>query len=141
MAESFLGAEHSDVAKLLIRLQHELYVAQAELATPPDGKPPAHRIGARHVSRLETEIDQYSATLEPLHAFVLPRGRSGGAALHVARTVARRAERELWTLNRAAPVSEDLLKWLNRLSDLLFALALSVNRSDGFRELAPDYTV
>jgi cob(I)alamin adenosyltransferase len=93
------------------------------------------------VERLEHEIDEYSATIEPLHAFVLPRGRPGGAALHIARTVCRRAERELWTLNRTSPLPDELLRWLNRMSDLLFALALSVNRADGFAEVAPDYSV
>ncbi|MCI4355372.1 MAG: hypothetical protein L3K06_08425, partial [Thermoplasmata archaeon] len=127
--------------ELLTRLQHELYVVQSELATPAGARPPAHRLEERHVTRLEAELDRYTATLEPRETFVLSRGRSGGAALHVARTVARRAERELWSLHRAEPQRSELLRWTNRLSDLLFALALSVNRAQGEREIAPDYTV
>ena len=126
---------------LLTRLQHELYIAQAELATPPGGRPPPHRIEERHVARLEAELDRYTATLEPRETFVLSRGGGGGAALHVARTVARRAERELWSLHRTEPQRSELLRWTNRVSDLLFALALALNRTQGEREIPPDYSV
>ncbi len=129
------------MAALLVRLQHELFVAQAELATPATKTALAHRIEARHVSGLEHEIDRYSSTFEPVHTFVLPRGSKAGAALHVSRTIARRAERELWRLHRIEPQRPELLQWANRLSDLLFALALSVNRREGHREIAPDYAV
>jgi cob(I)alamin adenosyltransferase len=113
----------------------------SELATPPEAKPPAHRIGARHVQELEQLIDEYSGELEPVHAFVLPRGTAGGAALHVARTVSRRAERELWALHAESPQPDDLLRWANRMSDLLFAIALVVNRKAGFAEQAPNYAI
>lgn len=126
---------------MLVRLQHQMFVAMSELATPPGAKPPAHLIGARHVEELERLIDHYSAGIEPVHAFVLPRGTPGGAALHVARTVARRAERELWSLQAEAPVREELLQWTNRLSDLLFAMALVVNRKAGFIEHSPNYAI
>jgi cob(I)alamin adenosyltransferase len=118
-----------------------LFIAQAEIAAAPPSPPAAHRIEERHVRRLEEEIDRYSAPLEPMHSFVLPRGGKGGAELHVCRTVARRAERALWSLHRESPVRPELLQWSNRLSDLLFALALWVNRSERFSEVAPDYTV
>jgi cob(I)alamin adenosyltransferase len=128
-----------EVAQLLLRLQHELSVAQAELATPPGAPAATHRIAARHVERLEDEIDQYSATFEPVHTFVLPRGNRGGAHLHVARTISRRAEREMWALHQVEPLRPEILQWINRLSDLLFALALSVNRHEGYVETPPDY--
>ena len=115
-------------------------MAQAEIAAAPPSPAPAHRIEERHVRRLEEEIDRYSSRLEPVHSFVLPRGGKGGAELHVCRTVARRAERALWSLHRESPLRSEVLQWANRLSDLLFALALSVNRSEGFTEVAPDYT-
>lgn len=114
-------------------------MAQGELAAV--GSPPGHRITERHVRRLETDIDRLSGDLDPLHSFVLPRGTSAAADLHIARTVARRAERELWRLHDAEPVSPELLQWANRLSDLLFALALSVNHSAKEPEVAPDYTI
>jgi cob(I)alamin adenosyltransferase len=141
LAESFLPAEATEIAQLLVRLQHELFLAQAELATPPTTKSASHRIEARHVTGLEQEIDRFSSTFEPIHTFVLPRGSKAGAALHVARTVARRAERELWRLHRVEPQRPELLQWANRLSDLLFALALSTNRREGVREIPPDYSV
>jgi cob(I)alamin adenosyltransferase len=123
------------------RLQHELYVAQSELATPSTAAPPAHRIEARHVSRLESETDEFSAMFDPIHTFVLPRGSAGAAELHVARATARRAERALWSLHRLEPQRPELLQWANRLGDLLFAMALSVNHELGVPEVPPDYTV
>jgi cob(I)alamin adenosyltransferase len=140
-AQGLLPESTEPVRALLLRLQHELFVAQSEVATAPGRSPPAHRIEARHVARLESELDQFSGALDPLHSFVLPRGAGGGAALHVCRTVARRAEREMWELNRLEPQRPELMQWLNRLSDLLFALALTVNRTQGIREIAPDYSV
>jgi cob(I)alamin adenosyltransferase len=113
----------------------------SELATPPEHAAPAHVISARHVTELEDLIDQYSAEIEPVHAFVLPRGTPAGAAIHVARTVSRRAERELWALRAEAPVRDELIQWANRLSDLLFAVALVVNRKAGFVELSPNYAI
>lgn len=123
-----------------LRLEHELYIAQSELAAAPGSKPPAHRIEARHVTRLEADIDRYDAAHPELRSFVLPRGSKSAAQLHVARTIARRAERELWSLNRTEPQRTELLQWTNRLSDLLFALALAVNHALGVIEVAPDYT-
>ncbi len=126
---------------LLIRLQHELYIAQGELAVPPGGPPPKYRIEERHVRRLELDIDKFSARLDPLHSFVLPRGTRAGAQLHVCRGIARRGERSLWRLNREAPLRPELLQWSNRLSDLLFALALTVNRIQKVVEIPPNYSV
>jgi cob(I)alamin adenosyltransferase len=76
-----------------------------------------------------------------VRSFVLPYGPGGGAELHLARTIARRAERELWALNRVELLRPELLIWLNRLSDLLFALALETNQRRLVGEVAPDYTV
>jgi cob(I)alamin adenosyltransferase len=76
-----------------------------------------------------------------LTTFVLPGGSPSAAAFHVARTVSRRAERELWALHRTEPQRPELLEWTNRLSDLLFAAALAANHSLGVAELPPDYSV
>jgi cob(I)alamin adenosyltransferase len=92
------------------------------------------------VQRAEREIDRLVGTFDPVATFVLARGGPAATELHVARTVARRAEREIWALHRIEPVGAELLKWTNRLSDLLFAMALSLNRSEGFAESSPDYT-
>jgi cob(I)alamin adenosyltransferase len=93
------------------------------------------------VRRLEGDIDRFTAALPPLTSFVLARGTPAASALHVARTVARRAERELWTLDEQETVPPELLQWTNRVSDLLFAMALCVNQAAGVAEVPPDYTV
>ena len=129
------------VGASITRLQHELFIAQTELAAPADGPPPAARIEERHIVRVEQELDALSAGLPPLRSFVLSRGPGGGAELHLARTVARRAERELWTLNRVHPQRSELLRWTNRLSSLLFALALTANHEQHYPETAPDYSL
>lgn len=140
VAEATLGPAAAEAA-LLRRLEHELFVAMSELATPPSAAAPRHRIEERHVRRLESEIDRLSADLEPLHSFALPRGAPAAAQLHVARTVARRAERELWNLHGVEPQRAELLEWANRVSDLLFALALAANRTAAVPETPPDYAV
>ncbi|MCI4358349.1 MAG: cob(I)yrinic acid a,c-diamide adenosyltransferase [Thermoplasmata archaeon] len=140
LAEAFLPPPATALRALLVRLQHEIYIAQSELAVPPSSPPTKHRIEERHVRRLELDIDRYSARLEPLHSFVLPRGSRAGAQLHVCRTLARRAERSLWRLNRESPLRPAILQWSNRLSDLLFALALHVNRIQKVVELPPNYS-
>jgi cob(I)alamin adenosyltransferase len=100
---------------------------------------PEPAISRQHVERLEREIDRFDAQHPPLSSFVLPGGSTPASALHVARTVARRAERELVALNREEPVDPVLLAWANRLSDLLFALALATNHALGVAEVPPDY--
>lgn len=138
VVEAFLP--HQDEERAIVRrLSHEVFIANSEIAAPA-GKP-AHRIEARHLNRLEQETDRLTATLDPVHSFVLPRGGPAGAQLHAARTVARRAERALWALHAEAPQREVLLQWANRVSSLLFALALEVNRAEGFVEIPPDYSV
>lgn len=141
LARASLGPDAQPLFQQLTRLQHELYIAQAELAVAPGTTPAARRIEARHVERLEREIDAATATLDPIKSFVLPGGSVAGAQLHVARAVARRAEREVWSLHRTEPVSAPLLQWLNRLNDLLFAVALAENRRAGIAEIPPDYSV
>ncbi len=140
VAESFLPNRPEERA-LLRRLSHEVFIANSEIASPGPVAKDAHRIEPRHVHRLETETDRLSGSLDPMHSFVLPRGGPGGAHLQYARAVARRAERDLWALHAEEPQRETLLQWANRLSSLLFALALAVNRAEGFAEIPPDYTV
>ncbi|MCI4318838.1 MAG: cob(I)yrinic acid a,c-diamide adenosyltransferase [Thermoplasmata archaeon] len=140
-AEAALPAELRRTREVVRQLQHELYVAQSELATPSTAPPPARRIEARHVARLEAETDEFASKFEPVHTFVLPRGAPSASELHVARAVARRAERALWALNVVETQRPELLQWANRLSDLLFAMALSVNHELGVAEVPPDYSV
>jgi cob(I)alamin adenosyltransferase len=140
LAEALLPPGATESRSLLQRLGHELFVAMSELATPPGKAPLPHRIEARHVQGLEAEIDRLEDQVPPLKNFVLPRGTAAAAEVHVARTVARRAERDLWRLHRTEPVRPELLQWTNRLSDLLFALARVVNHAAGESEIAPDYS-
>ncbi len=119
----------------LVHIQRDLFALGAQLADPAD------KIAARvskaiisddDVSRLERLIDALEADLPPLRRFILAGGTAAGAALHVARTVCRRAERRMVAL--APPVDAVLLRYVNRLSDLLFVLARSVNHRGGVPE-------
>lgn len=117
---------------MLARIQNELFDLGADLATPERGLPDgavALRITEAQVKRLEGEIDQLNAELSPLNSFVLPGGCEAAAALHLARTVCRRAERLAVGLADRADeeVSGPALRYLNRLSDLLFTAARWAN--------------
>jgi len=116
---------------MLARIQNELFDLGADLATPAkaDEAPGAMlRILDSQVERLEREIDELNGELPPLTSFVLPGGTAAAAALHLARTVCRRAERDAVRLIEAGePVSEPALRYLNRLSDLLFVAARHAN--------------
>ena len=121
-------------AALLERLQNELFVLGGDLASPGDVSYPVPRIEAGHVRALEAEIDGLTADLPPLKHFVLPGGTAAAAALHLGRTVARRAERLVVETAALEEVSADAIQYLNRLSDLLFTLARWVNRQAGVAE-------
>ena len=120
-----------DFDALLARLQNELFDLGADLATPAraDEAPGSTlRILDSQVDRLEAEIDALNAELPPLASFVLPGGTEAAAALHLARTVCRRAEREAVRLTEAGePVSGPAMRYINRLSDLLFVAARYAN--------------
>jgi cob(I)alamin adenosyltransferase len=113
------------VAACLTEVQHELFDMGGELCIPGH-----HVITAEHVARLETSLDGFNDDLPPLKEFILPGGGPAAAACHLARTVARRAERRVWTLARAESVSPEVAKYLNRLSDLLFVLARVLARHE-----------
>lgn len=121
-----------DVDAILGRIQNDLFDLGADLCLPDRGKPLPYeplRVVPQQVERLESEIDEMNAALAPLRSFVLPGGSAGAAALHVARTVCRRAERLLVELAAEPdePVSEAAIRYLNRLSDLLFVASRYVN--------------
>lgn len=113
------------------RLQNELFQLGAELATPRGKDPGIQLIGEHETHHLEKEIDRMEAELEPLKTFILPGGSHTSSLLHFARTVSRRAEREAVTLNRAEPLREEVLQFLNRLSDYLFVCARYANLKSG----------
>ncbi|WP_229071281.1 cob(I)yrinic acid a,c-diamide adenosyltransferase [Actinoplanes sp. DH11] len=127
-----LGALPDDVRTVLSTIQNDLFDLGADLGNPLSDEPPAYpplRITEEYVTRLESWCDDFNDRLTPLDSFVLPGGTPGAALLHVARTVARRAERSAWALVAADPDRTALLpaKYLNRLSDLLFILSRVAN--------------
>lgn len=121
------------LAALLPTLQNELFHLGADLCFLEEDKAryPLPQIEARHIEALEDQIDEFNAAVGPLQNFVLPGGSVGAAHLHVARTVCRRAERSVVTLARETLVGEFALRYLNRLSDLLFAMARYENQQRG----------
>jgi cob(I)alamin adenosyltransferase len=113
------------VAERLTEVQHELFDLGGELCIPGH-----HLITAEHVARLEKSLDAFNDALPPLKEFILPAGGPAAAACHLARAIARRAERRVCTLARAETVSPEVAKYLNRLSDLLFVLARVLARHE-----------
>jgi cob(I)alamin adenosyltransferase len=116
-------------------IQRELFALGAQLADPADKLAPRVAkavVGDEHVARLEQLIDRFDAEVPPLRRFILAGGTPAGAALHVARTVCRRAERRIVSLD--PPVDPVLIRYVNRLSDLLFVLARVVNHRAGAPE-------
>lgn len=123
------------VRSTLTRVQRELFDVGADLATPPNKeKGEAPRITEGHVTAMEADIDRLDALLPPLRNFILPGGTQAAAAVQVARTVARRAERCLVTLMQEEQVDEALLRYLNRLSDLLFVAGRAINMAHGVED-------
>jgi cob(I)alamin adenosyltransferase len=121
---------------VLARLQNDLFVLGAELACVPgkESKLNVTLVGEADIARLERAIDEAESACTPLNAFILPGGCPLAAALHLARTISRRAERAVLRLDDA-PARRDVVIYLNRLSDLLFALARRANASAGIADV------
>jgi cob(I)alamin adenosyltransferase len=132
MARIHLGTGEPAVDAMLVRIQNDLFDLGADLCVPDRGEKLPYeplRMSEAQVSRLEREIDLMNGELKPLRSFILPGGKPAAAALHVSRTVSRRAERLMVELAGLPdePVSEAALKYINRLSDFLFVAARYVN--------------
>ena len=123
--------DDAEMKAVLDAVQHRLFDLGAELATPSTHPVTAALIVPGHIEGLEHIIDRYQGRLPALRAFILPGGTQAAASLHVARTIARRAERRLVTLARTEPINPELLRYLNRLSDMLFVLARMANHQAG----------
>ena len=119
-----------EIALQLVAVQNELFDLGADVATPGEVEG-ALRIVPAQVARLEVEIDDMNESLGPLTSFILPSGSAAVAALHLARTVVRRAERAAVALNEAEALNPHLLAYLNRLSDHLFVAARAVAATQG----------
>jgi cob(I)alamin adenosyltransferase len=111
----------------LQRVQNDLFDCGADLSVPPGGERERLRLRAEQVTWLEAACDEVNATLSPLKSFVLPGGTAAAAQLHVCRTVCRRAERRTLLVEDASP---EVVRYLNRLSDLLFILSRGANDGD-----------
>jgi len=132
LARLHTAKDHPEIDGMLERIQNDLFDLGADLATPRstriEGYEPL-RIVASQVARVEADIDALNAGLEPLRSFVLPGGSPAAAALHLARTVARRAERAMVAANavEGENIGIEALKYINRVSDFLFVAARAVN--------------
>ncbi|MCX6538234.1 MAG: cob(I)yrinic acid a,c-diamide adenosyltransferase [Acidobacteria bacterium] len=125
----------SDLDDMLVQIQRDLFALGSRLADPTEriaGRVEKAAVGQQDVARLEGWIDQLEEELTPLRRFILPGGAMTGAALHLARTVFRRAERRMVALGVLEPT---LLAYANRLSDLLFVMARAANRRAGMPEV------
>jgi len=126
-----------EINSLIVKIQNDLFIMGADLASPMDIEVP--RVSAESVENLETVIDKFLDELEPLKEFILPSGNVGGSYLHFARTVSRRAERKVVKLMEQEDIGENILIYLNRLSDLLFVLARIENKRGNFKETFVDF--
>ena len=118
-----------DADGILSRVQNDLFDLGADLATPDADNPefPPLRIVPEQTERLEAEIDRLNAELAPLNSFVLPGGSPAAAHLHLARTLARRAEREITALAESETINPEAVRYINRLSDLFFVMSRYLN--------------
>jgi cob(I)alamin adenosyltransferase len=123
------GVPEAAAASCLTEIQHDLFDLGGELAIPG-----SHLVGEQRLAWLEEQLEQFNAGLPPLKEFVLPGGGTAAAACHVARAVCRRAERRCWALAHAENVDSSSLRYLNRLSDLLFILARVFARAQSGQE-------
>ncbi len=127
------------VKQLLREIQNELFTVGSDLATPQDSTFSPPRVTAGMAKRLEGRIDEFLPEVGELREFVLPGGAEGAAWLHLARTVCRRAERGVEALFGDSEEGDEILVYLNRLSDLLFVLARVENKTSGTGEIFVDF--
>ncbi len=131
------GSLPDAVDAMLHRVQGDLFTVGAQVAAPANSGTPGLRIGDGAIERMEREIDALEERLSPLRHFILPGGSPAAAAVHLARAVARRAERRCVPLVRSGRVEPEIVRYLNRLSDLLFVLARHLNQSQSVPEPSP----
>ncbi|MCC6726005.1 MAG: cob(I)yrinic acid a,c-diamide adenosyltransferase [Saprospiraceae bacterium] len=129
------GSQDKHVRDLLFEIQNRLFDLGANLATDPDKPMTVPSLHEKDIQLLENEIDAMEASLPALKNFILPGGHTVVSTCHVARCVCRRAERLVVALNETEPVTSDVLKYLNRLSDFLFVLARKLGEQVGAEEV------
>lgn len=122
-----------DVKEELIHIQHELFDCGSDLAFAKQGHP--YKVNETMIEQLENRIDVYMNEAPPIERFILPGGTPAAAAFHICRTIARRAERLVVTVQKEHPVNESVMRYLNRLSDYFFAAARVVNARAGVKDV------
>lgn len=128
LAQGLAVSEQPELPVIVRDIQNDLFDLGADLCVPESPKSAqVLRIRPEQVTRLEQLIDRFNEPLQPLHSFVLPGGSLAAAWCHLARTICRRAERDVVTLGRTEVINTEVIKYLNRLSDLLFVLARACN--------------
>ncbi len=139
---AFIGAAASflkdgELISMLAEIQKDLFSVGAQLADPGfnDQSRAKFQLATERIAALEKAIDTFETELKPLRQFILAGGGNGGALLHVARTVCRRAERRVVSLSEKVEVNPSVIEYLNRLSDFLFVAARVVNHREGKEEI------
>lgn len=131
------AVRHRQVRTILLKVQDDLFTVGAELAQTKPGGRGVPTITSAHVARLEAAMD--ALPVVPIRRFILPRGSEALVRLHWARAVARRAERRIVALSTRAPVSSDLLRYVNRLSSLLYHVTVWLHVKERTKEEHPTY--
>jgi len=126
-------AVSNDIRRCLTEVQHDLFELGGELCIPGH-----EAVQGSFIDRLEEQLDSFNDNLPPLKDFILPGGGPASAACHMARTIARRAERRVSSLRASEPVREEVIRYLNRLSDLLFVIARCLSRAEQGQEVIWD---
>jgi cob(I)alamin adenosyltransferase len=139
---SFIGlavieAQNQKVKILLKKIQNQLFAVGADLAAPDteNNNKKIERISSKYYLEAETAIDEFESELEGLKNFILPGGSRSSAMLHICRTIARRAERKVVALNESEKIGENIMIFLNRISDLFFVLARYENKTAGIEDI------
>ncbi|MEI7812461.1 MAG: cob(I)yrinic acid a,c-diamide adenosyltransferase [Ignavibacteria bacterium] len=139
---SLLGLALTDIKdtgirQVILKIQNQLFTLGTDLATPPNGKTEQYiqRTPGEYIEYIEEEIDWYDSKLEELKNFILPGGSKGAAMLFYARTICRRAERKVVTLNKIVIINQNICVYLNRLSDLCFVLARYENHVNNLPDI------
>ena len=124
-----------EILQILIEIQNQLFILGADLATPVSNKNFVPRIGKSEITKIEDWIDKYDSKLTPLKKFILPSGTQSSGFLHLARAVARRAERIVVSLMQKEEIGDSIIIYLNRLNDLFFVLARYENKIKKNKEI------
>lgn len=139
LSEEAANKALSDIIEVLLSIQNDLFIVGSDLADPdyrPSVNSKTPRVGQDMVTRIENNIDNFESELDPISYFILPGGTSESSILHVCRSVARRAEVSVVSLANSNTINETLLVYINRLSDLLFVLARTVNKRKNIKDVA-----